>query len=128
MATVRVRARGDASVDEAWDRYARPARWPEWAPQIIAVRTGAGRIAAGVTGRVVGPLGLTVDFVVDHVDEPARSWRWTVSRFGLRLRLEHAVRTTVRGSATTLAIHGPLPVALGYAPIARVALRRLVRR
>ena len=107
-------------------RYAEPARWPDWAPQINRVDASADRIAPGVTGRVVGPVGIAVHFVIDAVDEAARRWSWTVHRGPLRVRLQHGVRARPTGCATWLTIDAPLPVVLGYAPLARFALGRLV--
>ena len=126
MAVLTLHAAGGADPAQAWERYADPSRWAQWAPQISRVSTDASRIAGGVTGRVYGPLGVHVDFVVEDVDEEARRWVWRV-RFGpLRLHLEHRVTGHPRGAATSLRLDGPLPVLLGYAPLARLALGRLV--
>jgi len=43
------------------------------------------------------------------------------------LVLHHEVVTQGTGSRTTLDISGPAPIVVGYAPIARIALSRLVR-
>lgn len=123
-----LRAAGPVSADEAWDRYARPERWRVWAPQIRRVQASAERIAAGVTGRVYGPAGLSVGFVVDAVDEADRTWSWTVRLGPITLRLDHGVTARAGGSATWLTVHGPPPVVLGYAPVARLALHQLVSR
>ena len=124
-----INAAGSGNPDVAWERYAVPANWPRWAPQITRVDATADRLAAGVTGRVFGPLGVSVRFVVDEVDEGARRWAWTVHRGPLSMRLQHGVRARERGgSATWLSIDAPLPVAVGYVPMAYLALRRLVAR
>jgi hypothetical protein len=128
MATLTIHASGPASPAAAWERYAELGRWTEWAPQINSVAASAERIAPGVTGRVVGPVGVSATFVVDAVDEAARRWSWTVRRGPLRLRLQHGVRERPSGCTTWLTIDAPLPVALGYAPLARFALGRLVAR
>lgn len=120
-------ATGRADPDTAWERYAIPANWPHWAPQITRVEASTERLQAGTTGRVHGPLGVSADFVVDAVDEPARTWSWTVRRWPLTLRLHHAVRSRPQGSMTSLTVEGPLPVVTLYAPLARFALGRLVR-
>ncbi len=60
------------------------------------------------------------------VDEAAREWTWEARLGPLRLRLEHGVTAHPAGSATWLRVHGPLPVIMGYAPVARIALGRLV--
>jgi hypothetical protein len=126
VANVTFGARGDATPATAWERYAQIDQWAAWAPQITRVERDSERIAPGVVGRVVGPLGVSADFHVDEVDETARRWSWTVRRFVLTVRLQHGVLADGDGSRTWLTIDAPLPVVLAYAPIARFALRRLV--
>lgn len=127
-----VRATGPLPAAEAWERYAVPARWTGWAPQIRGVDCAAARIAPGVTGRVRGPLGVAVTFVVTAVDELRRTWSWTVT-FGsgrcgpVRLHLRHGVEPDPAGCATWLALRGPAPAVAAYLPVARLALGRLVR-
>lgn len=132
MTTLTLTARGTAPADVAWERYARPDRWPGWSPQIRRVETTAGRIAPGVTGTVRAVGGVSVDFEVLDVDETARTWAWRVRCGPVTLHLGHAVRPDASrgpdGSATELRIDGPWPVVMGYAPIARLALGRLVSR
>jgi hypothetical protein len=126
VATLSVSASGSATPAQAWERYADPRRWSQWAPQIRRVDTAGERIVAGLRGRVVGPLGVAVSFVVDDVDEDARSWNWSV-RFGLiRLRLRHDIEPSGSGARTRLWVSGPLPVVAAYLPVAGWALRRLV--
>jgi hypothetical protein len=121
-------ATGPAAPAEVWERYAVPARWPEWAPQITGVALPVPRLVAGVHGRVRGPLGVTLPFVVDAVDEPARRWAWTVSPGPVRLHLLHwVVEGPDGGSTTGLRVEGPAPLVIGYAPLARWAIGRLVR-
>lgn len=118
---------GRAKADVVWERYARPELWPTWAPQITAVETNAQRLIRGVTGRVHGLLGVRVAFTVVAVDETDRTWAWEV-RFGpLRLYLRHGVEARADGSATWVTVRGPGLAVLPYLPLARVALRRLVR-
>jgi hypothetical protein len=121
-----LRARGPRDAGQVWERYVRPGLWPTWSPQIRRVECPADRLTSGVTGRVVGPLGLSAEFTVDGVDEGVRRWSWTVRRGPVRLQLTHAVAARDDGSETWLRISGALPVALGYAPAAQVALCRLV--
>lgn len=116
-------ARGDATAATIWERYATIARWRTWAPHIRRVEASAERIAPGLTGTVHGPVGLRVRFRIDAVDEP-RSWSWTARLGPVRLALDHGVELDGR---TTLRMRGLAPVILGYAPIARWALARLVR-
>ena len=126
-------ARGPLAPDLVWQRYARFDRWPTWSPQIRRVEVAEHELAAGVRGVVRGPLGLAVDFTVENVDERARTWSWTVSPVGpvrlpgVRLHLHHAVVALPDGgSLTTLDVGGPTAVVMAYAPVALVALRRLV--
>lgn len=126
MAAVTVRASGPLDARQAWDRYVQPSCWPSWAPQISRVEYPFDRLTEGARGRVFGPLGVHLDFVVDAVDEDAREWAWTV-RFGpLRMQLAHGVAAVERGASTWLRLRGPLPVVLAYVPLARFALHRLV--
>jgi hypothetical protein len=119
-----------ASVTLAWERYADPALWKTWAPQIQGVDTAMQRLEAGGTGTVRAGLlprpTLGIPFEVLAVDETAMEWEWVASLGPLRLRLEHGVTAHPSGSATWLRVHGPLPVVLAYAPVARLALGRLV--
>ncbi|MFE5832707.1 SRPBCC family protein [Streptomyces sp. NPDC056488] len=127
MAAVTLRAAGPAPVEDVWARYAVPALWPTWSPQIRAVRADGARIAPGMRGEVVSFLGVSVGFVVESVDEERRRWTWRVALGPVRLRLCHAVLARPAGSATTLRIEGPAVVLAAYAGPARWALGRLVR-
>ncbi|MDP5185005.1 SRPBCC family protein [Blastococcus sp. BMG 814] len=128
MTTLTLHATGTAAPAEVWERYAVPARWPGWSPQIIGVELPVDRLAPGVTGRVRGPLGLAVPFTVEQVDEAARRWSWRVAVGPLGVRLLHWVAEGPDGGATTgLRLTGPAPLVLAYAPAARLALARLVR-
>jgi hypothetical protein len=128
MASVTINASGDAPPDEAWDRYKHPARWPDWAPQITGVEADSEELAAGVRGKVFGPLGVSARFIVDAVDERRRAWSWTVRRWPVTLKLQHGVQPHEGGSRTWLTVEGPLPLVIGYVPLAHLALRRLVAR
>jgi len=130
MATISLQAHGAAPASLAWERYADPSLWSTWAPQIQRVDTDLERLAAGGTGTVRAGLlhrpTLGVPFRVLAVDEAAREWTWEARLGPLRLRLEHGVLARFEGSSTWLRVHGPLPVILAYAPVARIALGRLV--
>ncbi|KUG53374.1 hypothetical protein AVL62_00810 [Serinicoccus chungangensis] len=134
-------ALGPVPVAEAWERYADPSRWADWAPHLRRVELdgvpagGSSRLHAGMSGRVHGRLGLAVDFVVDAVDEPARTWSWTVRLVRpvpgpFRLDLHHTLVEVPDDTGTStvagLVLRGPAPVVLAYRPVARWALRRLV--
>ena len=129
-----VSASGPLSPDVVWERYARPAVWPTWSPQIRRVDVTAERLSGGETGRVHGPLGLSVDFTVDSWHEDERTWSWTVRPHssplsGLpraRMTLLHTVQPEGTGSCTTLVAAGFAPLVAAYLPVARLALHRLV--
>jgi polyketide cyclase/dehydrase/lipid transport protein len=130
MATLTLQAHGDAPAALAWERYAEPALWSSWAPQIQRVDTALQRLTTGGTGTVRAGLlqrpTLGIPFRVLSVDEAAREWAWEARIGPVRLRLEHGVTAHLTGSSTWLRVHGPLPVVLAYAPVARIALGRLV--
>jgi hypothetical protein len=101
---------GPRAAQDVWDSYVCPQRWPQWSPQIRSVDYPAETLRAHTAGVVHGPAGLRAQFQVLAIDAtgPVRSWSWSVSMPGLRL------------------MQGFAPAVLGYLPIARSALRRLV--
>lgn len=122
-----VGASGRLDPDAAWERYAVPAAWSSWSPQIRRVEASGARIVEGMAGVVHGPIGLLVSFEVLRVDERRRWWSWRVHAGPVVLRLEHEVLARPDGgSDTTLDVDGPALVVLAYLPVATVALRRLV--
>jgi hypothetical protein len=128
MATRRLHARGSADPALAWRRYVEIDAWRTWSPHILRVDADAGRIAVGVSGRVHVVGGLRVPFTITEVDAARRTWSW-IARLGpVRLTLHHGVRPHPRGSATDLGMEGPDAVLIAYAPLAWLALRRLVAR
>ena len=52
MTVLTLHATGPEAPAEVWERYAVPARWPGWAPQITGVELPVARLASGVRGRV----------------------------------------------------------------------------
>ncbi|HEX3224060.1 MAG TPA: SRPBCC family protein [Nocardioides sp.] len=137
MATTGTAVTGPRSPAEVWERYARPAVWSSWAPQIRDVEVDVDRLEAGVTGRVLGWGGLSADFVVDTWDEDHLRWGWTVRPHvalppGVphsgrlpEVRLRHGVRSAGSGSRAWLVVHGPALLVAGYFLPARLALHRL---
>lgn len=120
-------ATGPAPADEVWERYAVPARWPGWMPQIAGVDADADRIAPGVTGRLHAPAGVRLDFTVTAVDEDARTWSWNI-RFGLfTLRFDHGVEESGDGTTTWMRASGPGMLIATYRSFVRGALDALVR-
>jgi Polyketide cyclase / dehydrase and lipid transport len=123
-----IEAIGPRPTDDVWDRYVRPARWPEWSPQIRSVDYQAETLQPGAQGTVHGPGGLAVAFRIERVepDGAVRSWSWTAAVIGIRLRLWHTVEAVPAGTRTVLALEGPAPAVVLYLPAARWALHRLV--
>jgi hypothetical protein len=133
MAETGTAVTGPLPVADAWERYTDPERWAQWAPQIRAVETDASRIAEGVTGRVLGWAGTSVDFVVTTWDEQAHRWSWRVTpRLALpsltlpEVRLGHGLRVVDAGTQAWLTARGPAYLVFGYLLPARFALYRLV--
>lgn len=124
-----VSARGPASPDVAWERYADLDRWPEWAPQITGVDAPARRLRPGLRGTVRAVGVVPVGFEVLDVDEAARTWSWRVRVGPITLELTHGVEGDPLqdvGTRTWLRTAGWPPVVLGYTPLAFVALHFLV--
>jgi Polyketide cyclase / dehydrase and lipid transport len=132
-----LRARGPVAAATAWERYDRLDLWPTWSPQLHRVEVdpepGPGqshrRLSSGLSGRsgrVFGPFGLRADFTVLTVDPARMRWTWRVHRGPIVIHLDHEVVPRPEGSETVLTLRGPAPVIVGYAPLARYALHRLV--
>ncbi|GAA2002866.1 SRPBCC family protein [Nakamurella flavida] len=122
-------AHGDAPADTVWIRYVEPARWPGWSPQIRRAESSDPVLRSGSTGRVFSLPGVSFPFTVLSVDDDRRRWAWKVHLpLGVVLTLDHLVQPDGDGSRTALRVHGPAPLVLAYAPLAQIALNRLVRR
>ncbi|MGV4891879.1 SRPBCC family protein [Streptomyces viridosporus] len=126
MAELTLRAVGRAHPDTVWFRYTSFRQWPAWSPQIVRVETRDERIGPGARGTIRSFLGVRAAFLVESVDEERRTWTWRVRLGPLRMRLTHEVRPHRDGTETRLAMQGPAPVLAAYAPLARLALRRLL--
>lgn len=129
MTSLTLRATGRAPADLAWRRYADTRLWSSWSPQIRRVELDADthELKDGLTGRVVGPVGISVRFEVESVDAAAMTWVWRVHAGPVTMRLHHAVLPEGDGSTTTLTIDGPALVAVSYSLPAQLALHRLVK-
>lgn len=129
---LRLSASGPLPVDQVWERYTRPACWPVWAPHLREIDYPEPVVTAGTTGRVTGLGGVVAVFRIEAVDEAARTWSWSVRAGPLRLWFDHGVDVaasrTGQVSTAWVVTHALWPVALGYAPIARFGLGRLVAR
>lgn len=127
---LRLSASGSLPIDDVWTRYTQPVWWPQWAPHMRGVDYADVVVTPGTTGRVTGVGGVRADFRIDAVDVEARTWAWSVRSGPIRVSFEHGVVPASpgsrHGSAAWLVMHGLWPVILGYAPIARYSLGRLV--
>lgn len=120
---MRVTATGAATPDEVWRRYVTPELWPTWAPQLRRVTCPDATIRPGSTGTAHGAALVRVPFDILTVDDAERTWSWRVGRpIGITMR--HGVDDDQQGTSAWVEI----PLALfAYAPLAQLALRRLVR-
>lgn len=105
-----------------WSAYAHTSRWHTWAPQVRRVDP-EGPLVPGMRGVVYGPARFRARFEVTSVDPHAGRWIWRVRAGPVQLTIEHEVADGL----TAVVIDGPAPFVLAYAPLARLALRRLVR-
>ncbi len=126
MPSLTLRVNGPASAPAVWEAYADPQRWTEWAPHIRRVEA-IGRLRPGLRGQVHAVVPPPVTFEVTEVDATSRRWSWRAVLGPLRMSFDHGVDARPSGSGTWLTIHGPLPLVVLYAPLARLALHRLVR-
>ena len=130
--SLRLSATGDLAPEAVWERYTQPAWWPIWAPHLREVDYPDAVVRPGTTGRVTGVGGVVAVFRVDAVDHDARRWTWSVRSGPLRLSFDHGVDAAEPGSGhpggstAWLVTRALWPVAVGYAPVARIALGRLV--
>lgn len=125
-AALRVAATGPRALDDVWARYTEPRQWSTWAPHIREVDYPHAVIEPGTSGRVTGIGGVVAVFTIDTVDHTARTWTWRVRSGPLRLWFEHGVDAAGADSTGWVVVHAPLPVAVGYAPVMRWSLGRLV--
>lgn len=119
-----------ADVQAVWDAYATPSQWSTWSPQVRGVRCGRpdGPVAVGERGEVLGPAGMRVPFEVTASDAEQHRWAWRVRAGVVVLDMCHGVHLLDDGRCCVwVRISGPAPVVVGYLPLARLALHRLVQ-
>lgn len=124
---MRIEVTGPATPTVVWQRYTDPALWPTWAPQIRGVTGTVEPVLPGDKGWVLGPLVARVPFEVLEVDPDERRWAWRVGMRPAALVMEHGVDRRPEGSCAWVDIRAPRLLVLPYAPVALLALRRLVR-
>lgn len=127
MARMTLSASGAARPEAVWERYASVDQWASWSPQIKAVHSVSRRLRPGMSGSVESVVGIRAAFVVEAVDDDRRTWTWRVRLGRIQIQLHHEVRPHEHGTTTSLTMHGPKLALLAYAPLARLALHRLVQ-
>ena len=125
--TTTARSCGPGDADAVWGRYVIPSRWSSWSPQVrgVSCERADEPVQAGTRGVVHGPAGVRVPFAVTDVDAGGRRWTWRVRVGALDLAMVHGVDPRPGGCCAWVRVTGPLPVVAAYAPVARLALRRL---
>ena len=127
MGTKSVEVSGPLGAGAAWERYAVPGSWPDWLPQISRVELSSPRLSAGAKGKLHAPMGVSIPFTVDSVDEEGRTFAWTIRVGLLKLRLENWVRDGEDGGAVAgMRVSGPGPLISAYAGQAEASLEKLV--
>ena len=127
MGTRELEVTGARDPAAVWERYAVPGSWPEWLPQIERVDLSTPRLAAGATGKLHAPMGVSIPFTVDSVDDDGRTFAWTIRVGLLKLRMENWVHDGPGGGAVAgMRVNGPGPLVSAYAGQAKSSLERLV--
>jgi hypothetical protein len=127
MGTRSVEVSGPRDAAAVWERYAVPGSWPDWLPQITGVDLSTPRLSPGAKGKLHAPMGVSIPFSVESVDEDARTFAWTIRVGLLKLRLENWVHDGPDGgSVAGMRVNGPGPLVSAYAGQAQGALEKLV--
>jgi hypothetical protein len=116
----------DITPEQAWDLYARPTRWSDWAPHLRGASglTGyGGEVRAGARG-LVWVLGVApVPAKVTWVDR-GNSWSWRVGP----IEMDHVVEARDGGGCrVALVFRGPELVERVVAAIYGAPVRLLLR-
>jgi hypothetical protein len=112
----------EAPAEIVWSLFTDTADWPDWGPTNAAVELDdpAGtRITADSTGRV-RVAGVWVPFSITTCAD--YRWTWSVARVPAT-----GHRVEPLGPDRCRTVFELPPLAVGYAPVCRVALRRLDR-
>lgn len=107
-----------ADAGAAWELLTSTRRWPEWGPSVTAVDPADATIVAGMTGRLLTPVGAWWPFRITQMDPP-RTWEWSV--LGLPATT-HRVEAVPGGCRVSFGV--PV-VAIPYLVVCRVALSRI---
>ena len=123
---MRIEAVGPRPTEEVWQRYVTPSQWPGWARKFRDVRGVGDPLEPGARGVVRGPLLVHLPFRIVSVDAAARRWTWRVGLGPVAVVLDHGVDDQGDDTCAWADVHAPSALVLPYAPLARLALRRLV--
>ena len=116
-----VTRRIDAPASAVWEQVARTRHWPAWGPTVAGVEPADAVVRAGLRGTVRTPVGVRLPFEITAV-EPGRRWAWRVAGVPAT---DHLVEPDGDGCVATIRIPAWAPF---YAPVCRVALRRIAAR
>ena len=112
----------DADAEDVWEVFVDVRQWPDWGPTVTAVKCQRRRVRAGTTGQICA-LGMWLPFeITSYSPSDPQRWRWSVrgiSATGHRVERLHDSRCRA-------VFEIPL-YAAWYAPVCRVALRRIAR-
>jgi hypothetical protein len=109
-----------ADPDRVWTVLTDTELWPRWGPSVTAVECSDRFVREGSTGRVQVPVGIWLPFAVRTCAD--RRWTWDV---GGVPATGHRVEVVDGRSDAALATFELPPLAAGYAPVCRRALRRI---
>ncbi len=121
------RAPSQASAATAWELFARPSRWSEWAPHVRgAWGLGDPEVEPGRRGavRLLGALPVPAHVKAKRT---GRSWSWKVGP----VEMVHRVEKLPDGCMVALDVLAPGPleavIRRTYGPVIRLMLRNLAR-
>ena len=110
-----------APASVVWEQFARTSNWPSWGPTVRAVDPADAVVRTGMRGTVTTPVGVPLPFEVTGVVE-GRRWHWRVAGVPAT---DHLVEPDGDGCIATIRVPAWAPF---YAPVCRVALRRIAER
>ncbi len=111
-----------ASPEALWAILTDTQQWPIWGPSVRAVASPTRYIQRGTAGRItVTGIGLRLPFEITAF-EPGRRWCWRVGRLPAT---GHRV-DPLPGGGGRIVFEIP-PWAFAYAPVCRLACRRIAR-
>lgn len=120
MLTVSVQRDMPVAPDVVWDLLVDTTRWADWGPTVRGVEAPERRLGRHTAGQLRTPLGARVPFRVTDFED-GRRWAWIVAGVPATT---HLVEPTPDGCRVTFGVPA---LAVAYAPVCAVALRRIER-